>query len=159
MTQAILKECEHEFKTTAKVLARVPDDRLSWTPHAKSYTMGQLALHIAQVPGMVAQALTSEIVPYQPGQAQATSAAQITETFAQGVAALEAALRKTDDATLDTVVRFTVGNQTAFEFHRGAVLRVLLCNHSYHHRGQLSVYLRLCDIPVPGVYGPSADEH
>lgn len=157
MVQAIQKELEHEFKTTRRVLEAVPGDHLAWTPHPKSRTMGQLALHIAGIPGMVAKSLAVDEMQGNPGMPQPTSTAEILQAFDANSAALLDALAKAGDAATQGVFTMKRGEQVMFQLPRSVVLRTVLCNHLYHHRGQLTVYLRLCDIPVPGVYGPSAD--
>lgn len=157
MLQAVQKELEHELASTRRVLQAVPDDRLAWTPHPKSRTMGQLALHIAGIPGMVARSLAVDELQANLGMSQPSSTAEVLAIFDANAAALMEALGKTDDASTKSIFTMKRGDHVIFQFPRTVMLRSVLCNHMYHHRGQLTVYLRLCDVPVPGIYGPSAD--
>ena len=157
---AIRQEYDHEVKTTRRVLERVPDDRLGWRPHPKSMSLGQLALHIAAVPSIVAAMVQADSFEPPLGQApEAKSRTEVLDRLTQSSAALDTALKGLDDRRLHGNVSFTRNGQTFFEMPRMAVLRSILLNHSYHHRGQLSVYLRELDVPVPSIYGPSADEN
>lgn len=157
--QALLSEFEHEAATTRRCLERIPEDRLSWRPHPRSMSAGQLGLHIAQAPGMLVKMAAGEDYPLPDFvQAEAGAVGDILATFDQSVATVKAELPKIEDARLGSAVRFTRNGQTVFEFPRGAMLRSLLLNHWYHHRGQLSVYLREMGAAVPSIYGPSADE-
>jgi uncharacterized damage-inducible protein DinB len=161
MGDAILMELEQEATTTRRVLERVPGDKLAWRPHAKSFTLGQLALHIAQLPGVIAGFVTSPTleVPAAFTQDQATSAAQVLSALDASLARAKEIVRGLDDATLLSNWSLMRQGQTIMSMPRLAVLRALMLNHWYHHRGQLSVYLRELDVPVPSIYGPSADEN
>lgn len=158
---SILMELEQESATTRRVLERVPGDKLAWRPHAKSFTLGQLALHIAQLPGVIAGFVTSPTleVPAAFTQDQATSTAQVISAFDASLARAKDIVRGLDDATLLSNWSLMRQGHTIMSMPRVAVLRTLMLNHSYHHRGQLSVYLRELDVPVPSIYGPSADEN
>jgi uncharacterized damage-inducible protein DinB len=159
MIDAMLAELEQEAQTTRKLFDRLPDDKLSWKPHTKSYSLGQLALHIAQLPGGVASLAerdSAEAPRFQ--QAEAVSRAQVLETLAEGLATAKRALSKMDDVRLTAPWTLTVNGQVVLTMPRIAFIRAILLNQLYHHRGQLSVYLRLLEIPVPSIYGPSADE-
>lgn len=156
----LLAELEQESHATRRVLDRVPDAHLAWRPHPKSFSLGQLALHVATIPGMVAQLLAVDTVPEPPAFVQASAA-----TSAELLPALEASLSQArrvlegfDDAAMGRTWRLLSGGRELMSAPRGALLRAIMLNHWYHHRGQLLVYLRLHDVPLPSVYGPTADE-
>jgi uncharacterized damage-inducible protein DinB len=160
IVDSILMEIEQEAKTTQRVLDRVPGDKLTWKPHAKSYTLGQLAIHIAAGQGRLAEIIAKDtheignITQPQPG-----SKKEILEAFSQSTAAALETLKKLNDSQLMTVWTLTKGGKVLLSAPRIGFIRSILMNHFYHHRGQLSVYLRLLDVPVPSIYGPSADEN
>jgi uncharacterized damage-inducible protein DinB len=156
----ILAELEQEAPATRRVLARVPDAHLSWRPHPKSFSLGQLALHVATIPGNVAKlaALEGLSVPPQFVQPAATSAAELVPTFEASLAEARQVLGTFDDAAMAGTWRLTSGDRELLALPRAAVVRTILLNHWYHHRGQLLVYLRCHDVPLPSVYGPTADE-
>ena len=159
---AFLQEWDSEARTTRRVLERVPDDQLKWRPHAKSMSLGQLALHVAQAPGFVAGwALTDrfEFTPEMGQQAEAKSRAEILDAHDAGAAQVRQVLTKIGDAGLMGMWQGVAGGATLMEMPKIGLIRVVVLNHVYHHRGQLSVYLRLLDVPVPSIYGPSADEN
>ena len=156
----LLQELEQETATTRRVLERVPEDRLDWRPHEKSMAMGQLALHLAQLPGAIAElALVPE---FDVGTAvplpMPASVAEVVETHDRSVARAKAALGQLDDAALGLPWRMVNGERELMSIPRSALLRTIMLNHSYHHRGQLTVYLRETGAQLPSVYGPSADE-
>ena len=156
----LLQELEQEAPATRRVLARVPADRLDWRPHERSMSMGQLANHLAQIPrGIISAALQPSFDPgaLPPPQAPA-SAEALLATFDDAMTYARATLGRMPDADLEIPWKVMRGEQLLFTMPRGAVFRTILLNHSYHHRGQLTVYLRLNGIPLPSVYGPSADE-
>jgi len=158
--EALLQELEQEAQTTRRVLERVPGDRLAWKPHDKSMSLGQLALHVATVPGAVAEIAGQS--PFQVPeftQPSATSAAELVPALEQSVAKACDILRKMDDASLANLWRVVDGEREVMALPVGAVLRSIMLNHWYHHRGQLSVYLRQVGAIVPSIYGPSADEN
>ena len=156
----LLQELEQEAHTTRRVLERVPGDQLAWKPHAKSMSLGQLALHVATVPGNVAEIAAKQSVAAPTfTQASATSAAELLPALAESVAKARRLLGGMDDAALAATWRMTRGDQEVMAVPRGALLRSVMLNHWYHHRGQLSVYLRELNVPVPSIYGPSADEN
>jgi uncharacterized damage-inducible protein DinB len=160
MIDALLQELEQEAQTTRRVLARVPDAHLAWKPHDKSMTLGQLALHVATVPGMVAELAVQPVISApQFVQPAATSAAQLLPALDESVSRAKTLLGGMDDAALASTWRVMIGDQEVMALPRGAVLRSIMLNHWYHHRGQLSVYLRQLNVPVPSIYGPSADEN
>ena len=158
--QGLLQELEQEAHTTKRVLERVPADRLGWKPHDRSMSLGQLALHVATVPGAIAEIAGQS--PFQVpefNQPSATSAAELVPALEQSVAKARAILSEMDDAALAKMWRVVDGDREVMALPVGAVLRSIMLNHWYHHRGQLSVYLRQVGAIVPSIYGPSADEN
>ena len=157
---ALIQELEQEAKTTRRVLERVPEDRLTWKPHEKSMSLGQLALHVATTPGAVAE--ISRKSPFSMGQftqAAAASAAELIPALEESVAKARDVLRGMNDADLAKTWTAVDGSREVMSIPVGALLRSIMLNHWYHHRGQLSVYLRQLGVPVPSIYGPSADEN
>lgn len=160
MIEALLQELEQETQTTRRVLERVPGDRLSWKPHDKSMSLGQLAMHVAQMPGNIAEISRQSPFPLpQFTQPTATSASELVPALDQSVARAREILRTMDDASLSKTWRVVDGSREVMTLPVGALLRSLMLNHWYHHRGQLSVYLRQVGALVPSIYGPSADEN
>ena len=161
MIDGLLQEMEQEAHTTRRVLERVPSGQLAWKPHAKSMSLGQLALHVATIPGNVAEiAMQSPFnLPPQLTQPSATSGAELLPALEQSVAKAKQLLGAVDDATLSSPWRLMDGDRELMSMPRTAMLRMVMLNHWYHHRGQLSVYLRQLDVPLPSIYGPSADEN
>ena len=159
MIDPILMEIEQESKATRRVLERVPADKLGWTPHPKSYTLGQLALHIARIPGAIAEAAKADSFEPPRQQAQPKDHAEIMQTFEQSLARANEIYRDMDDAKLMQPWTATVNGKPVMTIPRIGVIRRIALNHLYHHRGQLAVYLRLLDVPVPVIYGRSADEN
>ena len=158
--EALLQELEQEAQTTRRVLERVPGDRLNWKPHDKSMSLGQLALHVAMVPGAVAE--ISRQSPVQVPDFKhptATSAAELIPALEQSIATARKIVGAMDDAALASTWRAMDGEKEVMALPVGALLRSIMLNHWYHHRGQLSVYLRQVGVPVPSIYGPSADEN
>ncbi len=156
----LLIELEQEAQTTRRLLERVPGDKLGWRPHAKSHSLGQLALHVAQIPAALATMATVDAfeVP-QTTQEEARTCQQLLEASEQGLATAKDILIKMDDEQLMRPWHVQLRGKTVMTFPRLGLLRTFLLNHYYHHRGQLSVYLRLLDVPLPSIYGPSADEN
>lgn len=156
----ILDELSREAQTTQRVLSRLPQDKLGWKPHPKSKTLGDLAWHLAMIPPRIAtlaelddaDALTLK-APAKPDSVQA-----IVNAFDAGIRDAKERLARFTDEQLGRKVHFRAGDRTLAHMPRLAFLRTVLLNHGYHHRGQLSVYLRLLDVPVPPIYGPTADE-
>lgn len=159
--EPVLNEFREEVPTTRRVLERVPADKLSWKPHPKSMSLGQLALHVATIPGLIERvATTEEFAPpadfkFEPP----ADVKQIHETFEKCVRTAEERLNSMDEKTARGNWRIVAPNgMEVLNRPRAAILRKIMLNHWYHHRGQLSVYLRLLNVPVPSIYGPSADE-
>jgi uncharacterized damage-inducible protein DinB len=157
---AILGELDQEAKSTTKVLERVPAEHLSWAPHAKSSSLGKLAWHIASIPRTVQNLLRAGT--FELGQARPASIpenpAQIVEEFHRNQAETRAYLVELTDEFLRESFTMMRDGKPVMAMLKIGVVRTILMNHTYHHRGQLSVYLRLLDVPVPAVYGTSADE-
>lgn len=158
---SLLKEMEAESNTTRKMLSRIPDDKFNWQPHAKSMNIQRLAAHIAELPGWVAMILnTSELdfskAPYTPKalNTPAEILADFEATLAQGKAGLE----KATDKDLDQEWVMRNGEDIYFKGSKAEMIRGTYCQ-VVHHRAQLGVFLRLLDVPIPGSYGPSADEN
>jgi uncharacterized damage-inducible protein DinB len=161
LVDGILQELEQEAQTTRRVLERVPDERLTWRPHAKARTLGELALHVATVPGGVAE-FVSQPSPVQAPQFTDPSprtASELLPALDDSIGKAKKILGKMDDAALLETWRLMSGDREIFAIPRIGFVRSVMLNHWYHHRGQLSVYLRELDIPVPSIYGPSADEN
>ncbi len=160
MKDALLPEFDHEMAVTRKVLSRVPDDKLGWRPHPKSMTFGRLATHVAEIPGWVKETLTTDGIDmgadYKP--VDVTSRAELLAKFEKMVAVARALIESTPDAQYFTPWTFRSGGKEVFTMPKAAVYRGFVLSHMIHHRAQLAVYLRLNDIPVPSMYGPSADE-
>jgi len=157
---ALLQELEHEAKTTRRVLERVPDGQLGWRPHPKSRTLGELALHVAGTPGAVARFATqSEMQPPDFEDRVPKTASELLPALDESIATAKQLLGSMDDATLNATWRLKRNGQEIMAIPRAMLLRSIMLNHWYHHRGQLSVYLRELGVPVPSIYGPSADEN
>jgi len=162
IVDSLLAELDQETATTRRVLERVPNDKLAWKPHAKSMSLGQLALHVATIPGAVAKRLSNESLDYGSVsfvQPAAGSAAELLPALEESARAAKAFLRGLDDHRAMATWRLTREGKELFAAPRIAAVRSIMLNHWYHHRGQLSVYLRLLHVPVPSIYGPSADEN
>jgi uncharacterized damage-inducible protein DinB len=160
LVDSLLMEIDQEAKTTKRVLDRIPEDKLSWKPHPKSYSLGQLALHIASVPGNVAALAvpdTKEASNFS--QPQPRSRQEVLDTFSKSLESAKETLKKMDDARLMSTWTLTKNGKVVMSVPRIGFIRSILMNHNYHHRGQLCVYLRMLDVQVPSIYGPSADEN
>ena len=160
-TDGMLQELEQEAQTTRRVLERVPEAHLGWRPHAKARTLGELALHVAAVPGAVAS-LVSQPSPVQAPNFTDPSpktAAELVPTLDQSIATAKQLVGGMSDAMLTETWRIMKGDTELLAIPRVAMLRSVMLNHWYHHRGQLTVYLRELGVPIPSIYGPSADEN
>jgi uncharacterized damage-inducible protein DinB len=157
--EELVQEFEAEAKTTRRVLERVPSDKLAWTPHAKSMSLGKLAMHLATAPAAISGWPVADHFEFAGGGPPVpTSTDQILAAHDSGIARVKENLAKIGDAGLTSNWTASMGGKPLMSMRKAALLRALLMNHTYHHRGQLSVYLRLLDVPVPPIYGPSADE-
>jgi uncharacterized damage-inducible protein DinB len=161
LLDGILQELDQEAQTTRRVLERVPDDRLTWRPHEKARTLGELALHVAIVPGAVAELVASQSTVQVPqfSDPRPQSASELITALDESIAKAKKTLGGMDDAALKATWRMMNGERELFAIPRVAMLRSIMLNHWYHHRGQLTVYLRQLDVPIPSIYGPSADEN
>ena len=164
MAQAMLEQYKQEAAGTRKALERVPFDKAEWAPHEKSMTLGRLAGHIVEMQAWGASILTSDEFDMAPADGEPYESPVFESTddvlagFDQGVSAIEAALPGVSDEAWMEHWSLKSGGEEVFGGPRGSFFGMLVINHVIHHRGQLTVYLRLCDVPVPGMYGPSADE-
>jgi uncharacterized damage-inducible protein DinB len=164
IADSLLPEFDHEMKTTRALLERVPDDKAAWKPHAKSMSMGELAIHVASLTNFALMTVGQTEFdmnppggePFRSPKWQSSSAT--LATFDNGIADARRAIAGVSDAELMVPWTLKSGAHTIFTLPRIAVLRSFLMNHIIHHRGQLSVYLRLNDVPLPPMYGPTADE-
>ena len=162
--QSMLGEFDQEMQNTRKTLERVPDDKWTWKPHDKSGTVGWLAGHIATLPGWLSMTIQTEQLDYAPVDGPAYEPPKITNRnellaeFDKSSAAARAALAAVSDQELMKGWTLLAGGKTVFTIPRVACIRGFVLNHLIHHRAQLGVYFRLLGIPVPGLYGPSADE-
>jgi uncharacterized damage-inducible protein DinB len=160
IVDALLPEFDHEMTTTRKLLERVPEDKLEWKPHARSMSLGALATHVATIPSWGEVTLTQpEIDLGGTGIAEtARSRAELLGTFDKNVKATRAALTARSDGEFMEPWTLKSGGHTIFTMPKATVWRSFVMNHIIHHRAQLSVYLRMHDVPLPAMYGPSADE-
>ena len=160
LSQALLPEFDQEMANTRKTLERVPGDKLGWKPHEKSGTMGWLANHVATLPRLAVFAIEKDSVDVAtvPRPSPATSRQELLETFDKQAAAARTAIAGASDEHLLKPWSLLLSGRTIFTLPRTAALRSFFMNHSIHHRAQLGVYLRLNNVPVPAIYGPSADE-
>jgi uncharacterized damage-inducible protein DinB len=161
LIDGLLQELEQEAHTTRRVLERVPGDQLAWRPHERARTLGELALHVAIVPGGVAELVASPSPAQFPQftDPSPTSASELIPALDRSIAKAKQVLGGMDDATLVGTWRLMQGERELFAIPRVAMLRSVMLNHWYHHRGQLTVYLRELGVPIPSIYGPSADEN
>ena len=164
LIDGMLQELEQEAQTTKRVLERVPQAHLAWKPHEKSMSMGRLAGHVAELPGWAIQTVRVEVLDLTPEGGppmQAYSVRSVTEmleTFDKNVSEGRAAIAGATDEHLHKMWSLKFRGQIVLTMPRSAVLRNVVMNHLIHHRAQLGVYLRLNDVAIPGMYGPSADE-
>jgi uncharacterized damage-inducible protein DinB len=164
ISEALLPEFDQEMANTRKTLERIPDDKFGWKPHPKSFAFGALATHVAQMTGWTADTMTKDSFDYAPPGEQphpnplAASNKELLEMFDNGVTKARAALAGASDETYFAPWSLLAGGKVQMTMPRIAVIRSFVMNHIIHHRAQLGVYLRLNDLPVPSIYGPSADE-
>lgn len=164
ISDSFLPEFDNETATTRRVLERIPNDRADWRPHPKSWTVGELGLHIANLLSWTGFTINGSEFDTNPPDGSGPpkvafeSTAAILETFDKNVAEARAMIAGASDADLMAPWTLKSGGQPIFTLPKVAVLRSFVFNHEVHHRGQLTVYLRLMDIPLPSVYGPTADE-
>ena len=161
---ALLPEFDQEMASTRKTLERVPENKADWKPHDKSMAMGRLAGHLAELPGWTVQTLTMDSLDVAPVNGPSfqpkvmTTRADLLDFFDKNVAAGRAALAAASDEEMMKPWSLLSGGKTIMTMPKAAVFRVFVMSHGIHHRAQLGVYLRLNNVAVPSVYGPSADE-
>jgi uncharacterized damage-inducible protein DinB len=160
ITRAMLDEFERELRTTKKFLERLPEDRLSWRPHARSMSAGQLGHHIAETPGLALRFAMQDrgAPPNFSVREEAASVGELLSTLDRSAAFVREMLPTVDDARMRATFTIDMPDGSKLELPRGQFVRAVVLNHWYHHRGQLGVYLRLLEVPVPSSYGPSGDE-
>jgi uncharacterized damage-inducible protein DinB len=164
ISEALLPEFDQEMATTRKILLRVPEDKLNYKPHAKSFDMGSLAIHIAQIVGWGAETIAKPdfdvapvgAPPYQPPTIKNNQ--ELIAMLDKNIATFRTAIEGATDEQFMQPWSLLAGGKPIFTMPRVAVIRGMVINHLIHHRGALSVYLRLNDVPLPAMYGPSADE-
>jgi uncharacterized damage-inducible protein DinB len=160
ISQTLLPEFDQEMASTRKILAIVPDEKFAYKPHEKSMSLGRLAGHVAEMPSWAGHTLEVETLTIQPGEKgyEPESRQAMLGKFDKDVAETRARLASVSDEDMAKTWTLVYGGQTIFSMPRTAVWRGAVMNHMVHHRGQLGVYLRLNEVEIPGMYGPSADE-
>jgi uncharacterized damage-inducible protein DinB len=162
--ETLLPEFDQEMANTRKVLERIPDDKLDWQPHPKSHTIGWNANHVADLPLWLTTVLTTPSLDVAPVGGQPytspklSSRQEIVDLFDRNVAAARKAITEVKDADVGSPWTLAQAGNPIFTMPRAVVIRSMVLNHLIHHRSHLLVYLRLNDIPIPGMYGPSGDE-
>ena len=161
ISDALLPEFDHEIGTTRKLLERVPEDKWDWAPHPKSMKLGRLACHVAESTQFATAIAKSDSMDFAKGEyvvIEANNRQQLLDAFDKGAAGARAAIAGSSDESLAKSWSMLMDGKSVLTMPKAGVLRTVMMNHLIHHRGQLSVYLRLTDTPVPSIYGPSADE-
>ena len=161
IADSFVQELEQEAATTKRLLERVPEDKLAWKPHEKSMSLGRLAHHVATTPGDMAGIASTDTFDFSnfSGSEESKDNAELLAAHEASISKAKNFLDGMDDARAMATWTATMGGKELMAIPRVGVVRNMLLNHWIHHRGQLSVYLRLLDIPVPSIYGPSADEN
>lgn len=160
IAESLLAEFEVQAPITRRFLERLPEDKLTWKPHEKSMTAGQLALHLAMTPGGAARSAQTSLhqVPEFRNIPQPESRDEVLKVFDEGVTTVKSILPTLDDAAMNETWRLMAGDTQVMAMPREQFVRNIMLNHWYQHRGQFCVYLRLLNVPVPMSWGPSADE-
>ncbi len=160
IAQSLLAEFETQAPITRRFLERLPEDKLTWKPHNRSMSAGQLAFHLASVPGAVIRFVQNNPVqaPEFAGFQQPASTEEILKTFEESISTVRSLLPKYDDTAMNETWRMVAGGREVLTQPRAEFLRDVMLSHWYQHRGQFSVYLRMLDVAVPASWGPSADE-
>lgn len=164
MIDAFLAELGHEAATTRRLLERVPEDKMEWRPHDKSMTLSRLAGHVAELPRWSGTVLEDDAFELDTAAergwlpAQPATTAELLEIFDGAVAGFRTAAEGLDDERMKETWKLVKGGKTVLEMPRAGGVRSFILNHMIHHRGQLTVYLRLLDVPLPSIYGPTADD-
>jgi uncharacterized damage-inducible protein DinB len=162
--EILLPEFDKEMAGTRKVLESIPDDKLAWRAHPRSNTIGWNANHVADLPGWLVMALATPSLDIAPVGGEAfrpsklTTTREIVDQFDRNVAAARESIATVTDEKMGEMWTLLAGGNVIFTMPRAAVVRGVVLNHLYHHRAHICVYLRLNDLPVPGLYGPSGDE-
>jgi len=161
ISQSLLPEYDHEMAGVRKTLERIPEDKFGWKPHEKSMTLGRLSIHLAEIPDWTKETLAADSLDmgtsgYKPPDLKTRE--EVLALFDKNTAAGRAALAGASDERLLSNWSLLMNGQALFTMPKVAVIRTWVLNHAIHHRAQLGVYLRLTDIAVPSIYGPSADE-
>jgi uncharacterized damage-inducible protein DinB len=159
ISEMLIPELDQEMANTRAILERVPENKFDWKPHAKSMSLGRLASHVVEMPTWAVYTVNQDSLELTPDMKPfiASSNAELLEALDKNVAAARAAIAGASDESLGKTWSLIYGGHTIFSMPRAAVLRSMVFSHIIHHRGQLGVYLRLLDVPIPGMYGPSAD--
>ncbi len=159
-SKSLLPEFDEEMKNTRKLLERVPDGKFDYQPHPKSMTLGRLATHVAELPSWTNFALDREVLELTPDFKPnfAATQAELLEMFDRNVASARAMIEKATDEDWQVIWTFKYDGKTIMSMPRSVVMRATIMNHLIHHRAQLGVFLRLNDVAIPGMYGPSADD-
>jgi len=161
LNQAFIAELKHEAKSTERILERVPEGKFDWKPHEKSMTLGRLASHVAELPAFLNSILNMDEFDFAKGHYKAShpkTPEELIEVFHQKLDEVIQTLQDTSDEKMQASFTLRSGDHVIASLPRMVAVRSMALNHIIHHRGQIAVYLRLLDIPVPGMYGPSADE-
>jgi uncharacterized damage-inducible protein DinB len=161
LNQPFIAELKHEAASTKRMLERVPDDKFDWKPHEKSMSLGRLSSHVAELPGFMNSILTMDEFDFAKGHYKSSitkTSQELMDTFQQKLDEVVETLQNTSDEKMQSNFTLRSGEHVFATVPRIVAIRSMAMNHIIHHRGQIAVYLRLLDIPVPGLYGPSADE-
>jgi uncharacterized damage-inducible protein DinB len=161
LKDALIAELKHEATNTRKMLERLTADKFAWKPHEKSMTLGRLASHIAEIPVWINRTIDADEFDFAKhivSPVTYADTAALLKVFEERQAEAIASLQNATDEMLDVKYKLKRGDQVIYEMPRKVLIRNFTFSHIAHHRGQLSVYLRILDVPVPGMYGPSADE-
>jgi len=161
LSQSFIGELKHEAASTKRILERVPEGKFDWKPHEKSMSLGRLASHVAELPGFLNSILTMDDVDFAKGHYKALhpkTPEELLSVFQQKLDEVVETLQNTSDEKMQANFTLRSGDHVIATVPRMVAVRSMALNHIIHHRGQIAVYLRLLDVPVPGMYGPSADE-
>lgn len=161
IAETLLPEFDREMGVTRRLLERVPDGQFAWKPHQRSMTLGRLAEHLAQLPGWITITIAepgTDMAPAPPDHTPPETRAAVLQLFDQNVATARSTLNGRTDAELMAPWTLRSQGKEVFTMPKAVVLRSFVMNHLIHHRGQMSVYLRMHDVTLPSIYGPSGDE-
>lgn len=161
LIHALISEIEHEASNTKKMLERVPADKFDWRPHEKSFTLKQLSAHLANLSGWAGFVMNTPFLDFADNtlkRPEIKSTEDLLNEHENGIKESVGALKASQDEDLNESWVLKNGEHIILDMPKSAVIRSMAMNHIYHHRAQLGVYLRLLDVPVPGMYGPSADD-